>query len=292
MAAKIKEKQADIMDLQTSLIGEPSQTITEEIDGVIVETVDLTDEKVKIVDLTIDPEYDGYKFRFDKFEGPLDALLNMIKSAKIRIEDIFVSDITEQFIGMCEEFKKMDLERASEFIEMAAWLLEIKSKSLLPKPKEEIEENDPKRELIQKLQEYQLYKEASQKMKEQETVGIHYRNPSDIVGEARFVLKDMTMDGLMKALQKLFLRLDEKSIVKKERKIMLDRFSVSDKISHIKDLMLYKEHARFDELFDEDYTKSEIITTFQALLELLKMQYIKAEQAEIFGEILLHRIDC
>lgn len=238
-------------------------------------------------------EYDSdcYRVRLDAFEGPLDLLLHLIKTAKIEIKDIFVSQITEQYLEYIEELREIDLENASEFIEMAAWLVEIKTKSLLPKPQEEVpEEEDPEKQLIRRLEEYKLYKEASLKMKEQETVGIMYRAPDDSVGEARFMLKDMTMDGLMKALQKMFLKMEKRQITHKERHITLDRFTVAEKMSHIRDFMLLRQTARFDELFEEDYSKSEIITTFQALLELLKLQFVKAEQKEVFGEILLTKV--
>lgn len=238
-------------------------------------------------------EYDenSYKVRLEQFEGPLDLLLHLIKAAKIEIKDIFVSQITEQYMEYINELKEVDLENASEFIEMAAWLIEIKSKSLLPKPKEEVpEEEDGEKQLIQRLEEYKLYKEASLKMKEQETVGIHFRSPDAGVGEPRFILKDMTMDGLMKALQKMFLKMEKRNITHKERRITLDRFTVAEKMSHIKDFMLLRDTARFDELFESDYSKSEIITTFQALLELLKLQFVRAEQKEIFGEILITKV--
>lgn len=234
---------------------------------------------------------DAYKVHLDAFDGPLDLLLSLVKTAKIRIEDIFVSQITEQYMEYMNEIRTVDLERASEFIEMAAWLLEIKSKSLLPKPKEEVpDEEDPQKQLIQRLEEYKLYKEACKKMKEQEVIGIHYREPDSSVGETRFVLKDMNMDGLMKALQKMFLKLEKKSLVTKERKITLDRFTVAEKISHIKDFMLLRDEAKFTDLFEEDYSKSEIITTFQALLELLKLQFVTARQQETFGDIVLHKV--
>lgn len=244
--------------------------------------------------LVTEEEYNSssYHIKLEQFEGPLDLLLHLIKQAKIRIEDIFVSQITEQYIEYINDIKEVDLEGASEFIEMAAWLIEIKSKSLLPKPEvEPPEEEDPQKQLIRKLEEYKLYKEACEKMKAQETVGIHYRPPDASVGEPRFVLKDMTMDGLMKALQKMFLKLEKRIITHKERKITLDRFTVTEKISHIKDYMLMHEVTTFEELFDADYSKSEIITTFQALLELLKMQYLRAEQQEVFGEIRITRVD-
>lgn len=233
----------------------------------------------------------AYRVKLAQFEGPLDLLLHFVKRAKIDIQDIFVSEITEQYLDHMDQVDELELEVATEFLETAAQLLEIKTRSLLPKPEVELpDEEDPKKQLIRRLEEYKLYKEACEKLKEQETVGIHYRQPDQSVGEPRFVLKDMTMEGLMRALQKMFLKLEKRVITKVERHITLDRFTVAEKMSHIKDFMLMRDTATFDELFDEDYSKSEIITTFQALLELLKVQFMTAEQHEIFGEIKLRKV--
>lgn len=248
----------------------------------------MKDDSIAEVDGALDS---GYKFKLDDFEGSLDLLLHLIKISKRKIEDVFMSQITEQYLIYMQEIESVDLEKASEFIETAALLLEIKSKSLLPKPEVEVPpEEDPQKILIQRIEEYRLYKEASLKIKERETVGIHYRGPDDSVGDPVIVLKDMTMDGLMKALQKLFLKLETKNIVQKERKITLDRFTVVDKIMHIKDILLLRDKVSFFELFDCDYTKGEIITTFQALLELLKMQAVKAEQQDLFEQIIIYRV--
>ena len=230
----------------------------------------------------------GYRVKLAAFEGPLDLLLHLIKTAKINIEDIFVSQITEQYLSYMDQIPELDLDSASEFIEMAAWLLEIKSRSLLPKPQEETEdEEDPQKALIQRIKEYELYKEACAKMKAQEAVGLHFRAPDAGLSEPRFVLKDMNMDGLMQALQKVFLKMEKRNITKRERHITLDRFTVAEKILHITEFMKTHETVTFNELFEDDYTKSEIITTFQALLELLKNQYLSASQKEVFGEILI-----
>lgn len=242
---------------------------------------------------TSEEEYsDSYCVKIDVFDGPLGLLLSLVRKAKIDIHEIFVSEITEQYLSYMNEIKDLDLDKASEFIEVAALLIEIKSKALLPKDEEEAvsDEDDPKKDLIRRLEEYKLYKEASAKMKELETVGIHFRPPDSSVGDVKFVLKDMNMDGLMKALQKLMLKLDKKAKTPTERKITMDRFTVSDIVGKIKDVMLIRDSVSFYDLFDEDYTKSEIITTFQALLELLKMQYIKVEQQSTFGEIILHKV--
>ncbi len=263
-----------------------------------VDKKELTDEEKRfkalndyIEKLKLSNDYsDSYNVRLDSFEGPIDLLLHLVKAAKIRIEDIFVSAITEQYMKYMEQIDSVDLEKASDFIEVAAILLEIKSKSILPNEQEEDDENSAKRELIQRIEEYKLYKEACEKMKEKETVGAFYKDPDASVGDSRIILKDMNMDGLVKALQKLFLKMEQRALTAPQRKITLDRFTVAEKITHIKDALTVKDETSFFELFEADYTKSEIITTFQALLELLKMQFMHAEQKEIFGDIILKRI--
>ncbi|MCL2555621.1 MAG: segregation/condensation protein A [Firmicutes bacterium] len=229
-------------------------------------------------------------FKLKDFDGPLDILIHLIKGKKLSIQDVKISDITEQYLEYMKEIDELDLDKATDFIQMAAWLLEIKTKTLLPKPVvvEEIED-DPEKALKQRLEEYTLFKQASQKMKEIETVDIHYREPDDSVGKPKFILKQMDLNGLMSALQKVFLRLGERAEEIKERHIVKDRFTVEEKIGHIKDVFLFNDTYSFFNLFDANYSKSEVISTFQALLELLKMQHIKAIQDEIFGDIILKK---
>ena len=126
-------------------------------------------------------------------------------------------------------------------------------------------------------------------MKEQETTGLHFRDPDDKVGKPRLVLNDMNIGGLVGALQKLFGKLEQKAKDNQLKSIQRDRFTVEDKIAQIMEIFALNEQVRFEELFDSDYNKSEIITTFQAMLELLKNQFFTAEQDHPFGEIILHR---
>ncbi len=234
----------------------------------------------------------GCTFHLKDFEGPLDTLLFLIGKSKLSIEEVKLADITSQYLEYMNELDTVDLSKASEFIVMASKLIEIKSKSLLPKPVEaEPDAVDEEAEIKQRLAEYKLYKEASEKLKLSETVGIMYRAPDDSVGQPRLVLKDMNMEGLTEALKKMFLKLEQRAVEIKERHIVRDRFTVAEKISVIKDTLLIKKRVLFTELFDDAYTKSEIITTFQALLELIKLQYLTAEQNEVFGEIVLNKVE-
>ena len=165
--------------------------------------------------------------------------------------------------------------------------MEIKSRALLPRP-ESVElppEEDPKVDLINRLEEYRLFKEASEKMRTREVINMFSRAPDESVGQPRLVLKDMTTDGLVKALRKMFEKLGTRQQVFKQRKIDLDPFTVADKMQYITARVSSAERVTFDELFGEDFTLNEIVTTFMALLELLKNQVVCAEQNEIFDTI-------
>ncbi len=230
----------------------------------------------------------SFRFKLDQFEGPLDLLYHLIKVAKIDIRDIFISQITEQYLEMMKDIDSLDMEKAADFTLMAATLLEIKSKQLLPKPEvlEESDEEDPEEKLYRQLEEYKLFKEASEKMKEIEDVGKFYKKPDDSAGEYRYELPEkLSVDALINAFSNLLHRVSVKAEEITERKIVKDRFTVAEKIAQIKDALLLKPKFKFNELFEADYSKSEIINTFLALLELLKTQIIKVEQTSTFGEI-------
>ncbi len=254
------------------------------------------EEVQKYIDSLADKDVynpDSYEVHLENFDGPLDLLWFLIRRSKIDINEIFVSEITEQYLATMSQVENLDMEKASEFVEVAACLIEIKSKALLPRPEEYNvggDDTDPEKELIRRLEEYRIYKEASLKIKEIETTGMHYRNPDSSVGKPRLVLNDMTMDGLVEALRKMFVKLEIKAQENQQRNIRKDRFTVADKIAQIRDYYEDAETIVFTDLFEADYNKSEIITTFQAMLELLKGQFFRAEQKEVFGEILLHRI--
>lgn len=186
-----------------------------------------------------------------------------------------------------EQIDELDMEQAADFIVVAATLLEIKSRRLLPKQEDPVEqqEEDPEADLIMRLEEYKLYKEAAEKMREQEIVNMHFRAPDDSVGQPRLVLKDMTTNGLMNALRKLFDKIGERQQLTKVKMIERDPFTVEEKREFIRERFKIVESCTFDELFDEDYTVGEIVTTFSALLELVKVQELGVRQEDVFTTI-------
>ncbi len=232
-----------------------------------------------------------YTTKISNFEGPLDLLLFLVNRAEIEIKDIFVSQVTEQFLDYVNHAEDMDIEKESEYLAMAATLLEIKSKALLPQVEfdddfglEDYE--DPKRSLIRQLEEFRIYKEASERLKEQETTDRFYKAPDESASEVRIIYNDFNLSGLVKAFTELLAKSDLEERVKNERKeIPKDSFTVANQINYIKSVMLERETCSFFELFTKHASKPEIITTFQALLELLKLQYLTVEQNETFDDI-------
>lgn len=231
-------------------------------------------------------EDDKYRFKLDNYEGPLDLLLDLIKQSKMDIMEVKLSLITDQYMLYMQSIDTLDLDKATDFVTVAATLLEIKSKNILPKPEEEIEqEDDPERNLLIQIQEYKLLKEASEILQTHEDTARLYKKPDDNVGQVKFVLKDMQMDMLIEAFIDIMTRIDKKTKLDEPKKIAKDRFTVAEKIVAIKDAILVNKKLKFSNLFEEDQTKSELINIFLAVLELMKMQVIKIVQRNIFGEI-------
>ena len=215
----------------------------------------------------------------------------MIKEAKLDIATVKLADITEQYLEYMQDIKNIDMDKASEFITVAATLIEIKSKSVLPVEQDETEndEEDDEALLLRRLKEYELFKEVGKNLKEIEDVNKLYRAPGKETEKVKIVMKDMVLDQLLDAFAKLLTREELKKAVQNEqpKKIMKDRFTVAEKIISIRNFAKERKRFEFEELFDEDMTKSELINTFLALLELLKLQTIKVIQNGTFGNIVI-----
>ncbi len=235
-----------------------------------------------------------YTTVLDDFEGPLDLLLHLINIAQINIEDVFVSKVTEQFLDYIEYMKTQpsrDVDKESEYLQIAAQIIYIKSKSMLP-PVDMPEEEDAdlmaeQQAFIEQLKqrEYELIKEETPKLKELETVGFYYKGLDKEFSKVKIVYKDFTVSALLEAFAKLMLRTESLAHEKNDvREIPMDTFTVEEKVSFIKDTLVSRGNIKFEDLFTT-YSRSEVITTFQAMLEMLKHQYIMVEQSTVFGEI-------
>ncbi len=232
-----------------------------------------------------------YSIKVPVFEGPLDLLLHLIKENKIDIYDIPISIITHQYLEYIEIMKELNLEIASEFIVMAATLIYIKSRMLLP-PDETIEmeeQEDPRAGLVQRLLEYQAYKEASGTLREKEELwsNVFARPPLDkeeITIEPELYLFDVNIFDLMGALKKIIGKVPAEAL-----KITRETLTVKDKIALIIEKMENEHAMRFDNLFAEDNTRIQIIVTFLALLEILRLGLVRAYQDKEFAAIWIMR---
>lgn len=233
-----------------------------------------------------------YKIKLDMFEGPLDLLLYLIKRSDINIYDIPIAKITEQYLQYLELMRLLDLEIASEFLVMAATLLEIKSKMLLPKEEEieEEEDEDPRAELINRLLQYQKYKHVAEDLRKRELIykDIFTRKvdaPSqEEEGELYF---EASLFDLISAFSKA-LKDVPKSVF---YEIVKDEFTVEQKIHDILRLLLNAPRVYLDELFLAAKNKIEIIATFLAILELIRLHEISVQQDQAFDRIMVKRYE-
>lgn len=232
-----------------------------------------------------------YLIKIDEFEGPLDLLLHLVKESNIDIHDIKIIEITEQYLDYINKMEELNINVASEYLVMAATLMEIKSKSLLPKDdvnEEEVEDEEVSREaLIQKLIDYEKYKEVTKSFKELEVSRreIYTKAPSKLneLTEQRIVNDtNITLDDLMDAFAKYLERKDKEKPI--TTKVTNKEYSVRKRKNDIKSFLKDKKKALFTELFDE-YNKSYVVVTFMSILELAKEDDITITQEGNFENI-------
>lgn len=231
-----------------------------------------------------------YSITIDKFSGPLDLLLHLIKKSNIEICDIKVEDVTKQYLDYIEKMEDMNLDIASSYLVMAAELIEIKASMLLPKPilEEDEYDEDPKERLIKRLVEYQNYKQISEKFHKLELDRQQYytKDASDLVDfESNSNLSDdINLDDLLNAFQKF---LNRREIAKPlNTKITTKEYSIQQRSKEIKDFIKKNKKITFTQLFDIK-KKSYVVVTFLSILALVKNQEIKIQQENNFDEIIL-----
>ena len=242
--------------------------------------------------------------RLDAFEGPLDLLYHLIEKNEIDIYDIPVASLTEQYLAYLDAAEDRDMDGMSEFLLMAATLLEIKSKLLLPKTKAEEEEGpDPREELVQKLLEYKQIKDATETLREREEDAAQFfykeadvsieklkeREPEELDA----ILQGVTLDDLCAAFQQVLERNETKvdRIRSSFRSVQKDLFTISEKMEYIRDLLILRPHGEttFHRIFRENAGKMEKVVTFLALLELIKQKEVQITQERNFSEILIRK---
>lgn len=230
-----------------------------------------------------------------QFQGPLDLLLHLISRAKIDIRDIFISQITEQYMESIHDLSQLDMDATSEFLQMAATLLEIKSRALLPKPpKLEEGEEDPQETLLRRLEEYKRLKEAGERLRplEKEALDMLFRLPQEMVQRQRLELNQLSLDALQEAFLRLLQRPRSVQLpAEPVRRIRREQWSVARCAMDILQMVMALEEVRFEALFEEAPDRERLVSTFIAMLELLKNGRIRLVQRELCGPILLYRGD-
>jgi len=234
-----------------------------------------------------------YVVTLKQFDGPLDLLLTLITNAKVDIQDIFVSEITEQYLESMKLVGELDMDSASEFLQMAATLLEIKSRAMLPRPpKPEAEgELSPEEALIRQLEEYRQFKEISGRLQELEkqAKALMTKLPEEYpLPPPTIEITGLTLDRLHRAFLRVLERAEamEASDRLASREIRRDSFTVSGCMARIQ-RKLNRGAFRFSELFDGRMARPELIAMFMALLELVKLGRVSVEQRGAYEEIFL-----
>ena len=239
---------------------------------------------------------EDYKVKLEVFEGPLDLLLYLIKRDEVDIYDISIERITKQYLSYLDAFQVLNIELAGEFIVMAANLLYIKSRTLLPveqqMAEEDAEEDDPRWELIRQLIEYKKFKEAASLMRDQEAMqeNLFARVPvtPDLAPSENLLVDEVGIFDLIHAFQKILKRLEKKP--EDLREIFAENFTVSDKIDHVLRLTSSGVPIRFEELFADAAGRTEIVVTFLAMLELIRLKQLRVRQESMCTEIWIDRI--
>lgn len=231
----------------------------------------------------------AYTVQLTQFEGPLDLLLHLIEEAEVDVKDIFVSEITAQYLAYMNQLEELDMDTASEFLTMAATLLYIKSRQLLPRPpKEDEEEESPEELLIRQLRDYKAFKEASEKLKSlfESARESCARLPEDVpLPPKEVALDNTTMDGLFAAFLEMLSRKNDAPEVIRSQHVNPDRYTVRSQTSKIRSILLEKSAVTFEELFTSEAERTEIITTFMALLEMIARGEILLKQRAPFAPI-------
>ena len=230
------------------------------------------------------------------FEGPLDLLLHLIKKSKMEIFDVKISEITKEYLKYIEDMNNMNLDIASEYLVMAAELIEMKSKKLLPNKnddEESSEEENPEEELKRRLYEYKKYKESTDIFRSLEENRSNYytKAPESLRNYSEEKLENdgsVGVEDLLEAFRKLLERQQFNKPL--NTKIARKELSVKERVVRIRDILKVKKKVNFIELFD-DFSKPYVVVTFLSVLEMAKNKEITLKQDNNFSDIYLERVD-
>jgi segregation and condensation protein A len=237
----------------------------------------------------------AYRVRLDVFEGPLDLLLHLVKKNEVDLSDLPVATITDQYLAYIDLLQQLDLDRAGEYLVMAATLLHLKSRLLLPSEEVVDEESgeDPRAELARQLLEYQRFREAAEMLDRNSMLGrdvftrVPLRNEAidgqDVVRDVMDEIYDVSLGDLLDALQEV-LKNAEPGIV---HQVLLEQVSLRERVCLVLDLLRERTQVAFTDLFSTDISRLQILVTFLAALELVRTRIIDINQDERFGPIML-----
>jgi segregation and condensation protein A len=232
-----------------------------------------------------------YKVKFEVFEGPLDLLLYLIKKEEVDIYDVNLTDLAGQFIQYIDVMRMLDLDVAGEFLVMASTLMYIKSRELLPLDQQvqvegEEDGEDPRWELIRQLVEYKKFKDAASQLQtleaRQENVYPRLPGRPELAPETPRVKPEVSLFDLLNAVSAILKRVNQRD---DSRDVFEDKWTVSEKIEQILKALAERGRLAFSELFAGATSRTEVVVTFLALLELIRLRQLTAAQAEAFGEI-------
>jgi segregation and condensation protein A len=227
----------------------------------------------------------AHEVHLEVFEGPLDLLLHLIQKNDLDVYDIPISQITSEYLAYIDILKEMQLDVAGEFLVMASTLMQIKARTLLPAPAVEGEEGpDPRAELVNRLLEYQRYKEASRDLEKrlQNNKDFHYRG-APVFSEDDYTL-DVSLFDLLDAFRDVL-----KELRPEVREILYEEIPIEVKIREVLTFLEGRDYATFREILRRETTRHALIVTFLALLELIRLKQIVARQTDLFGEIRVYR---
>ncbi len=232
----------------------------------------------------------GFDIHLRNFEGPLDLLMHLIQKNEMDIYDIPIAEITSQYLAILDTMRNLNLDVAGEFLLMAATLLHIKSRMLLPVHQDDEiaeEEEDPRAELVRRLLEYQKYKAAASTLENRDLLdrNVFVRNfPAPELAEPEVELESVSLFDLVEAFRALFQRLPESKV----HEVEAERLSVADRINAVLAILSQRESLEFLELFSARADRHEVVVTFLALLELVRLRTVRLMQNSRFGSIWLY----
>lgn len=231
-------------------------------------------------------------FHLDDFDGPIELLVHLARVNGLDIFTLKIGQITDQYLEFMDNVDVKDLDTATDFVVMAATLLEIKARTLLPKDEEEVGDEvddilDEASEIERLMQEHVLFEQKAKEMKESETINRFYREPVYTEKDARLTIKNFNLEKLMEAYAKVLFNFTKEEEIIEVKQIERDEYTVASQLNYLVNELTDKKQISFFSIFDEVVTKSEIISTFLALLQLVSKQFACVVQEAENGDIII-----